>query len=169
MILLFQFFYVLTGKEGEARKLFLLSQLSWINQDSGICGCQHFVHPAEKILKKSVFLGAPMYMVGQACLYIVQSFIHTIRNETAFICTNSLNYFSWTNWSKNWVTRTYFCWVLKPCIIYNVGNLTWCITPVVLQLAGQHIASSNFSHNSNVYLAKVYGISKPEKMTPWQH
>ena len=41
-----------------ARKLFLLSMLSWINQDSVICGSQHFFHPAEEDLPKSVLPGA---------------------------------------------------------------------------------------------------------------
>ena len=33
--------------------------LSWINQDSVICGSKHFFHPAEKDLPKSVLPGAP--------------------------------------------------------------------------------------------------------------
>ena len=58
MISSFQFFYVLIGKEGVARKLILLFQLSWINQESVICGSQHFFHPAEEDLLKLFFLAA---------------------------------------------------------------------------------------------------------------
>ena len=44
-----------------AQKLFLLFQLSWINQESVICGSQHFFHPAEEDLPKSVLPGALFY------------------------------------------------------------------------------------------------------------
>jgi len=60
LISFFQFFHVLIGKDGVARKLFLWSMLSWINQDSVICGSKHFFHPAENDLSKSVLPGAPM-------------------------------------------------------------------------------------------------------------
>ena len=64
MISSFQFFYVLIGKEGVARKLILLFQLSWINQESVICGSQHFFHPAEEDLPKSVLPGVLFYILG---------------------------------------------------------------------------------------------------------
>ena len=68
MISSYQFFYVLIGKEGVARKLILLFQLSWINQESVICGSQHFFHPAEEDLPKSVLPGAPILMPKVAVL-----------------------------------------------------------------------------------------------------
>ena len=40
--------YVLICKEGLAWKLFLLVQLSWINQDSVMCASQHFSLPPKE-------------------------------------------------------------------------------------------------------------------------
>ena len=76
MILFFQFFHVLIGKEGVARKLFLLFQLPQINQDSVICGSQHFFHPAEEDFPKFVLPGALLCMPvflgvrGSLCLFV---------------------------------------------------------------------------------------------------
>ena len=69
MISSYQFFYVLIGKEGVARKLILLFQLSWINQESVICGSQHFFHPAEEALQKPVFPGALVVIAWDSFLF----------------------------------------------------------------------------------------------------